>query len=136
VAIAKTLQLVNRKWVKSIPIPRPSLDPVVSSNKIKRGREISAVFLQPLLTLSHAPHAPPADSHTPTPDRAVAASSPHHVAAVAAAALLALTAAAPRGTSLRRLLRGFRSFSSSPTFAGSRLSSASRPVPPLLTQAE
>jgi hypothetical protein len=128
--------VVNQKWVKSIPIPRPSLDPVESSNKIKRGREICAVFLQPLFTRMHGPHAPPADSLIPTPDHAVAASPPHHVVAVAAAALLALTAAASRGTSLRRLRRVFRVSLSSRTFAGSHLSSASRPVPPILIQAE
>jgi hypothetical protein len=130
------LWLVNQSWVKSVPIPRPSLDPVESSNQIKRRREISAVFLQPLFTLSHAEHAPPTDSHISTPDHAVAASSPHHVVAVASAALLALTTAAPRGTSFRPLRQDFPVSSSPPTFAGSHSSSASRPVPPLFIQAE
>lgn len=74
-------QIVNQKWVKSIPIrDRASiLDRawILSSHQIKyktRSRYPSAVFLQNLFTLSHAPHAPPPTRtyrHPTTPSRLV-----------------------------------------------------------------
>jgi hypothetical protein len=80
--------------------------------KYKKTRSRGSCPSPPLFTMSHAPHASPADSHTPTPDHAVAASSPHTVVAVAVTALLALTAAAPR-RAVRRSA-GFVEFSGFP----------------------